>query len=149
MNQKQQEEDYTKRPWADLMYQFNLSFNPDPKDDIEDITISFDLFDNTKNLVSTLENTLKTFSIYVDSDATSHLTSDYVGQGIVYNTNSINTFNLSTGIDYRTINNETIIAQVQIRNVKYSFSIFNIFPFCNLICISCNLLKLILKPFIL
>ena len=28
---------YTDRPWADLMYQLNLSFNPDPKDDIEDI----------------------------------------------------------------------------------------------------------------
>ena len=25
------------RPWADLMYQLGLSFNPDPKDDIEDI----------------------------------------------------------------------------------------------------------------
>lgn len=25
------------RPWADLMYQLNLTFNPDPKDDIEDI----------------------------------------------------------------------------------------------------------------
>ena len=79
------------------------------EEDIEDITISLELFDNTKSLVSTLENTLKTFSIYTDSDATSHLTSDYVGQGIVYNTNSTNTFNLSTGIDYRTNNNETII----------------------------------------
>ena len=91
--------------------------NIEIEDDIEDITISFDLFDNTKNLVSTLENTLKTFSIYVDSDATSHLTSDYVGQGIVYNTNSINTFNLSTGIDYRTINNETII-DTRFENMK-------------------------------
>lgn len=26
-----------ERPWADLMYQLNLSFNPDPKDDIQDI----------------------------------------------------------------------------------------------------------------
>ena len=25
------------RPWADLMYQLGLTFNPDPKDDIEDI----------------------------------------------------------------------------------------------------------------
>ena len=25
------------RPWADLMYQLNIQFNPDPKDDIEDI----------------------------------------------------------------------------------------------------------------
>jgi len=25
------------RPWADIMYQLNISFNDDPKDDIEDI----------------------------------------------------------------------------------------------------------------
>ena len=28
---------YSERPWADLMYQLNISFNPDPKDDISDI----------------------------------------------------------------------------------------------------------------
>lgn len=28
---------YSDRPWADLMYQLNIQFNPDPKDDIEDI----------------------------------------------------------------------------------------------------------------
>ena len=28
---------YSSRPWADLMYQLGISFNPDPKDDIEDI----------------------------------------------------------------------------------------------------------------
>ncbi len=33
----QEEIPYSDRPWADLMYQLNLSFNPDPKDDIEDI----------------------------------------------------------------------------------------------------------------
>ena len=35
----------------------------------------------------------------------------------MYNTNSINTFNLSTGIDYRTINNETII-DTRFENMK-------------------------------
>ena len=29
--------DPAERPWADLMYQLGLSFNPDPKDDIQDI----------------------------------------------------------------------------------------------------------------
>lgn len=28
---------YSDRPWADIMYQLNISFNEDPKDDIEDI----------------------------------------------------------------------------------------------------------------
>ncbi|MBQ8476062.1 hypothetical protein IJ531_03270 [bacterium] len=32
-----QEIPYSDRPWADLMYQLGLSFNPDPKDDIQDI----------------------------------------------------------------------------------------------------------------
>ena len=27
----------SQRPWADLMYQLNIQFNEDPKDDIEDI----------------------------------------------------------------------------------------------------------------
>lgn len=28
---------YSDRPWADLMYQLNISFNEDPQDDIQDI----------------------------------------------------------------------------------------------------------------
>jgi biotin synthase-like enzyme len=28
---------YSARPWADIMYQLNIPFNEDPKDDIEDI----------------------------------------------------------------------------------------------------------------
>ena len=28
---------YESRPWADIMHQLNISFNKDPKDDIEDI----------------------------------------------------------------------------------------------------------------
>lgn len=28
---------YSERPWADIMYQLNIQFNPDPKDDIQDI----------------------------------------------------------------------------------------------------------------
>lgn len=32
-----QEVPYSDRPWADLMYQLNIQFNEDPKDDIEDI----------------------------------------------------------------------------------------------------------------
>ena len=28
---------YSDRPWADLMYQLNITFNEDPKDDIDDI----------------------------------------------------------------------------------------------------------------
>lgn len=27
----------SSRPWADIMYQLNIPFNPDPKDDIDDI----------------------------------------------------------------------------------------------------------------
>lgn len=33
----QEEISYSDRPWADLMYQLNLEFNPNPKDDIQDI----------------------------------------------------------------------------------------------------------------
>ena len=36
-NQQEDETSYSQRPWADLMYQLELSFNPDPKDDIQDI----------------------------------------------------------------------------------------------------------------
>ncbi len=40
INQKAEEtkeEDKTKRPWKDLMYQLNLDFNDNPIDDIKDI----------------------------------------------------------------------------------------------------------------
>lgn len=33
----QKEIPYTARPWADIMYQLNIPFNEDPKDDIEEI----------------------------------------------------------------------------------------------------------------
>ena len=36
-NQTSNEVPYQDRPWADLMYQLNIDFNPDPKDDIDDI----------------------------------------------------------------------------------------------------------------
>ena len=42
-NEKAQQEEsssttsYTDRPWADIMYQLNIEFNEDPRDDIEDI----------------------------------------------------------------------------------------------------------------
>ena len=36
-NSEEKEIPYSERPWADLMYQLNLNFNPDPKDDIQDI----------------------------------------------------------------------------------------------------------------
>ena len=34
---KNNETDYSNRPWADIMYQLNISFNDDPADDIVDI----------------------------------------------------------------------------------------------------------------
>lgn len=92
--------------------EFKLVFdfsNIEIEENINDIEISLELFDNTKSLVSTLESTKKTFSIYNDSDASSYLTSDYIGNGIIYNTSSTNTFNVSTGINYQTINEESII----------------------------------------
>jgi len=42
-NQTAQEIPNSQRPWADLMYQLNLSFNDDPKDDIRDIKDELDL----------------------------------------------------------------------------------------------------------
>lgn len=37
LEQDKKEVSYSDRPWADLMYQLNITFNEDPKDDIEDI----------------------------------------------------------------------------------------------------------------
>ena len=36
-NEKEPQVANSDRPWADLMYQLNISFNEDPKDDIDDI----------------------------------------------------------------------------------------------------------------
>ena len=35
--QQNQEIPHSQRPWADIMYQLNIQFNEDPKDDIDDI----------------------------------------------------------------------------------------------------------------
>jgi len=35
--QEKKEIPYSERPWADIMYQLNIQFNPNPKDDIQDI----------------------------------------------------------------------------------------------------------------
>ena len=35
--EQEKEIPYSERPWADIMYQLNIQFNPNPKDDIQDI----------------------------------------------------------------------------------------------------------------
>jgi len=42
IQQNPQEIPNSERPWADIMYQLNISFNTDPKDDIEDIKEELD-----------------------------------------------------------------------------------------------------------
>ena len=36
-NSEEKSSSYSDRPWADIMYQLDISFNKDPKDDIQDI----------------------------------------------------------------------------------------------------------------
>ena len=59
------EENPADRPWADLMYQLNLTFNPDPKDDIEDI--KDELSKLTKGVSDEeLDNEIKDLENYVE-----------------------------------------------------------------------------------
>lgn len=94
----------------DEKFKLTLDFsNTNIKDNIEDIQVLLELFDTTKKIVPTRTSTIKTFSVYTDSDSTTYLTSNYEGTGIVYNDNSITNFSISTGINYRSINNTEII----------------------------------------
>lgn len=85
-NQQNDEKSYSERPWADLMYQLNLTFNPDPKDDIQDIKDELtkltlgvaddDLNNEVKDLQNYVENLYLKFS---ENSAGSIKTSDMLG----------------------------------------------------------------------
>ena len=65
-NNQEKEPTPQDRPWADLMYQLNLSFNPDPKDDIQDI--KDELAKLTKGVADDeLNNEVKDLENYVEN----------------------------------------------------------------------------------
>lgn len=83
-NEKAQQEEsssttsYADRPWADIMYQLNIEFNEDPRDDIEDIkeelkklTAGFDDEDFNKE-IKDLENYVSDLYIsYINTNSSS------------------------------------------------------------------------------
>lgn len=70
-NTQTQEISKQDRPWADVMYQLNLTFNEDAKDDIQDIKVELDKLlkqaDNDEELskdIKDLENYVQ--NLYID-----------------------------------------------------------------------------------
>ena len=89
-NQTSQEVPYSQRPWADVMYQLNLPFNENPRDDIQDIIK--ELSQLTKGVNdSELEQDVK--------DLEDHVKSLYLSfeQSYLSNTTTINTLDSQLG----------------------------------------------------
>ena len=69
-----QKESYSKRPWADIMYQLNISFNENPSDDIVDIREKLDFLlkgiedEELEKEINDLENYVE--RLYVDFEKT-------------------------------------------------------------------------------
>jgi len=77
-NQEQSKEtvSYSERPWADIMYQLNISFNENPSDDIVDIKEKLDFLlngiedDELEQEINDLENYVE--RLYVDFEKTNN-----------------------------------------------------------------------------
>ena len=75
-NKKQSKEtvSYSDRPWADIMYQLNISFNENPSDDIVDIREKLDFLlkgiedEELEKEINDLENYVE--RLYVDFEKT-------------------------------------------------------------------------------
>ena len=97
---KEKETDYSKRPWADLMYQLNLNFNPDPKDDISDIK------DELSNLIKGVADDELTKEV---NDLKNYIENLY----ITFAENSQNTHNLNNILGNQ-LNNMSMLNQVNL-----------------------------------
>ena len=92
-------------------YSVKLSFeNTNIKEDMLDINLSLVLKDKNNDIVlDTLENTLKSFNIYKEKDASISLTAKNTISNINYNSDSLTELEFITKLDYQQINNNNII----------------------------------------
>lgn len=78
--QENKEIPYSDRPWADLMYQLNIQFNEDPKDDIDDIKEELALLtrgmndDELNKEIKDLENYVENLYINFQQNYSSSIT---------------------------------------------------------------------------
>ena len=99
-DKQEQSSSPSDRPWADLMYQLNLSFNPDPKDDIQDIKDELSKLtigvsdDELDNEIRDLENYVeKLYLNFENNNQKSVNLSDMLGQQL-NNISMLNQINL-------------------------------------------------------
>ena len=95
-NEQSEEDDeipYSQRPWADLMYQLNIQFNEDPKDDIEDIKDELSLLlkglsgdDELRQEIRDLENYVENLYINFQQNYSTNL---YKGSAINAHLNNL------------------------------------------------------------
>ena len=64
-NSQNQEVSYSSRPWADLIYQLDLTFHTDPKDDIDEINDKLDELLSGINDDEELTNEIEDLRSYV------------------------------------------------------------------------------------
>jgi hypothetical protein len=89
--------------------------NTDISANYDNVVLYMELHDSLGKIVRpTLFNTLKEFNIYSvvneeSSNATLHLSTDYAGTPILFNSDSTTEINITTGLDYKYINDFKII----------------------------------------
>jgi exopolyphosphatase/pppGpp-phosphohydrolase len=91
----------SNRPWADLMYQLGLTFNKDPKDDIEDIK------NELAKLISDVNDDELNSEVH---DLESYIENLYLN----YTKNSSSSINLSTTLSDQ-LNNLSMLNQVNLK----------------------------------
>lgn len=92
------EASHSERPWADIMYQLNISFNDDPADDIVDIKEKLDFLlkgiedEELEQEINDLENYVE--KLYLDFDRISLKT--YNKATLTTELNNLSTINRAT-----------------------------------------------------
>ncbi len=81
----------------------------DVKGNYEGVYLALELFNNNQLIRTTFVDSFKEFNLYNETDASLSLTTNYNGEGIIYNSDSTTKINLVSKIDYKLINNKKII----------------------------------------
>ena len=74
----------------------------------ENVKLSLELEDGNNTIISTIKNTIKSFNVYTNSDASLYINSNY-NSSIEYNSKSTNNIDFNIGVLEKNINNNKII----------------------------------------
>lgn len=91
-------------------YTITLDFkNSQITSDINSLKLHLDLIDKDGNVSrSTFKDSIKDVNVFIDKEASPTIESNYQNVGLIYNSDSVETIDINTNIEYQSLSNVTI-----------------------------------------